>query len=39
MQANSEIKTGANIIHGKVAYKAVADAFGLAYTPVDKLLN
>ncbi|MCG8551657.1 MAG: alanine dehydrogenase, partial [Desulfobacterales bacterium] len=39
MQANNEIKPGANIIHGKVTYKAVADAFGLAYTPVEKLLN
>ncbi|WP_320041713.1 alanine dehydrogenase [uncultured Desulfobacter sp.] len=39
MQANGEIKPGANIIHGKVTYKAVAEAFGLAYTPIDKLLN
>ncbi|WP_321418696.1 alanine dehydrogenase [uncultured Desulfobacter sp.] len=39
MQTNKEIKLGANIIHGKVTYKAVAEAFGLAHTPVDKLLN
>ena len=38
MQTNPEIKRGANIINGKVTYKAVADAFGLGYTPVDKLL-
>jgi alanine dehydrogenase len=39
MQTNPEIKRGANIINGKVTYKAVAEAFGLTYTPVDKLLN
>ncbi|NDY71902.1 alanine dehydrogenase [Desulfobacter hydrogenophilus] len=39
MQDNKEIKLGANIIEGKVTYKAVAVAFGLIYTPVDKLLN
>ncbi|WP_289019351.1 alanine dehydrogenase [Desulfobacter postgatei] len=39
MQANEEIKRGANVINGKVTYKAVADAFGLVYTPVDELLN
>ncbi len=38
MQDNKEIKLGANIINGKVTYKAVADAFGLDYTPVDELL-
>nr|WP_319490572.1 alanine dehydrogenase [uncultured Desulfobacter sp.] len=39
MQTNPEIKRGANIINGKVTYKAVADAFGLTYTPVDQLMN
>jgi alanine dehydrogenase len=39
MQANEEIKLGANVIDGKVTYKAVAEAFGLDYTPVDELLN
>nr|WP_319392437.1 alanine dehydrogenase [uncultured Desulfobacter sp.] len=39
MQTNPEIKRGANIINGQVTYKAVAEAFGLVYTPVDKLLN
>lgn len=39
MQANDEIKAGANVINGKVTYKAVAEAFGLVYTPVGKLLN
>ena len=39
MQANKEIKLGANVINGKVTYKAVAEAFGLVYTAVDKFLN
>lgn len=39
MQANEEIKRGANVINGKVTYKAVAEAFGLGYTSVDELLN
>jgi alanine dehydrogenase len=38
MQESNEIKLGANIVNGKVTYKAVADAFGLDYTPIDKLL-
>jgi len=38
MQENKEIKRGANVIRGKVTYKAVADAFGLDYTPVEKFL-
>ncbi len=38
MQENDEIKPGANIINGQVTYKAVAEAFGLAYTPVEEFL-
>ncbi len=38
MQENDEIKPGANIVNGKVTYKAVAEAFGLAYTPIDEFL-
>jgi alanine dehydrogenase len=38
MQTNAEIKSGANIVNGKVTYKGVADACNLAYTPIDKLL-
>ncbi|MDZ7599651.1 MAG: alanine dehydrogenase [Desulfobacterales bacterium] len=38
MQENEEIKLGANVIKGKVTYKAVADAFGLDYTPIDEVL-
>jgi alanine dehydrogenase len=37
MRENSEIKQGANVIKGKVTYKAVAEAFGLEYTPIDEL--
>ena len=39
MQENQEIKLGANVIDGKVTYQAVADAFGLEYTPVEKLIG
>ncbi|MGD9366368.1 MAG: alanine dehydrogenase [Desulfobacteraceae bacterium] len=38
MQENKEIKLGANVINGKVTYKAVAEAFDLGYTPIDDLL-
>jgi len=38
MQESDEIKPGTNIINGKVTYQAVADAFGLEYTPVDEFL-
>ncbi len=39
MQENEEIKKGANVVHSKVTYKGVSDAFGLDYTPVDSLLG
>lgn len=38
MQENNEIKLGANVIDGKITYKAVAEAFNLEYTPVDTFL-
>jgi alanine dehydrogenase len=38
MVANHEIERGANIIDGHVAYRAVAEAFDLEYTPVKQLL-
>jgi len=38
MQDNKEIKRGANVINGKITYKAVAEAFGLDYTPVEDFL-
>ncbi len=38
MQESEEIKLGANVVNGKVTYKAVADAFGLDYTPIDEML-
>lgn len=31
---NEPLKLGLNIVHGKVVYKAVADAFGLEYAPL-----
>ncbi len=38
MQESNEIKLGANVIDGKITYKAVAEAFDLKYVPVDDLL-
>ena len=38
MKGNPEIKLGANVVKGKVTYKAVAEAFGFEYMPIDKLL-
>jgi len=37
-QENPEIAQGINIIEGKVTYAGVADAFGLKYTPLEKVL-
>jgi alanine dehydrogenase len=38
MQESNEIKLGANVIDGKITYKAVSEAFGLEYVAVDTLL-
>jgi alanine dehydrogenase len=38
MRESTEVKLGANVVKGKVTFKAVADAFGLDHTPVDDLL-
>ena len=38
MQESDEIKLGANVVDGKVTYKAVAEAFDLDYVPIDELL-
>jgi alanine dehydrogenase len=38
MKENPEIKSGANVIKGKVTFKGVSDAFGLEYVPIDSLL-
>ena len=38
MQESNEIKLGANVIDGKVSYKAVAEAFDLEYISIDSLL-
>ena len=39
MQQNPEIKAGANVVEGRVTYQGVAQAFGLEYVPIDKLLK
>jgi alanine dehydrogenase len=38
MKENPEIRAGANVVEGKVTYKGVAEAFGLKYESVNKLL-
>ncbi|MBD3309088.1 alanine dehydrogenase [candidate division KSB3 bacterium] len=39
MQENAEMKCGANIVNGHVTYQAVAEAFGLAYVPIDDMIS
>ena len=34
---NPEIAKGVNIIQGKVTYQGVAEAFGLAYEPLESV--
>lgn len=38
MKENEEIRLGANVVKGKVTYKAVAEVFGLEYVPIEKFL-
>ncbi len=35
---NMELKLGLNVVNGKVVYKAVAEAFGLKYTPIEEVM-
>lgn len=35
---NPGVRAGLNVVDGKVTYAGVADAFGLAYTPVEEVL-
>jgi alanine dehydrogenase len=37
IQESKEIKLGANIVNGRVTYNAVAAAFDLEHTPIEKL--
>jgi alanine dehydrogenase len=38
VDADPALKYGLNVVHGKVVYPGVAEAFGLEYTPVEKAL-
>ncbi|MCC5929391.1 MAG: alanine dehydrogenase [Cyclobacteriaceae bacterium] len=38
-QDNLELRKGLNAINGKIVYNAVAEAFGLEFTPVEAYLN
>jgi len=35
---NEELRKGLNVVNGKIVYKAVAEAWGLTYTPLDEVL-
>ena len=39
MKQNPEIRLGANVVKGKVTYQGVAEAFGLKFTSIDRLLK
>lgn len=36
---NEDLKKGLNVVNGKIVYKAVADAWGLDYTPLQAVLE
>jgi alanine dehydrogenase len=38
LKENPEMRSGANVVQGKVTHPAVAGAFGLAYTPVEQVI-
>lgn len=38
-KASAELKLGLNVVHGKVVYKGVSEAFNLPYTPVEEVLG
>jgi alanine dehydrogenase len=38
MQANSVIRSGANVVNGHITYKGVASALGLEHVPIEQLL-
>ncbi|MEN6486455.1 MAG: alanine dehydrogenase, partial [Syntrophobacteraceae bacterium] len=38
MSENPEIRLGANVVHGRVTYRGVADAFGMEPASIDEIL-
>ncbi len=36
---NASLALGVNVVDGKITYKAVADAHGLTYTPLEEVVN
>ncbi len=38
-RSNNELKLGLNVVHGKIVYKPVAEAFNLTHTPVENVLG
>lgn len=39
MRQRPDIALGANVVHGRVTCRGVAEAFGLAFTPLEELLD
>jgi alanine dehydrogenase len=39
IREDAPLRSAANVVDGKIVYKAVADAFGLPYTQVEKALG
>ena len=39
IREDAALRSAANVISGKIVYKAVADAFGMEYTPAEKVLG
>ena len=37
MKENPEIKSGANVVKGKVTFQGVSEAFGMEYVPVENV--
>lgn len=39
MRRNHHLLNGLNVAHGKITYKAVAEALNVAYTPAEQMIN
>jgi alanine dehydrogenase len=39
IRTNPEIRWGLNMLDGKITYRGVAEAFGLDYTPAERMIN
>jgi len=39
IQGNRSLRKGVNVIHGKLTYKAIAEALNIMYTPLEEALR